>query len=383
MQIISKLPHVGTTIFTVMSALAQKHRAINLSQGFPDFSPDEELLRLCSEAMRKGPHQYCPMPGHPLLRDVLSEKIRQWYAFRVNPDAEITITAGATQAIFTAVMALVCPGDEVMYFEPAYDCYDPAIRLAGGKPVPLSLSPENFRPCWSEVRKTINPNTRLLIINNPHNPCSSVLTASDMKELDQIISSYPNLFVLSDEVYEHICFHPEGHQSIWKYPHLQRNGIQVCSFGKTLHATGWKIGYCIAAEPIMQEFRKIHQFNVFCVNHPLQEAIAKYIQTSGTFNQIGRMYKEKRDFFISLLASSEFILHPCEGSYFILADYSAISQESDVEFCRRLTMEYGVAAIPLSVFYSNKTDLKKIRFCFAKKEETLQEAAGKLCRINK
>jgi methionine aminotransferase len=381
MQFNSKLPHVGTTIFTVMSALAQEHKAINLSQGFPDFSPDENLLHLCAEAMNNGPHQYGPMPGHIRLREILAQNIQKFYHYPLNPLTEITITAGATQAIFTAVMALVSNGEEVIYFEPAYDCYEPAIRLTGAKPIPLALDPRTFKPDWDNVRHKINDKTRMIILNNPHNPCSSVLDKHDMTALDNILEKHPNIVVLSDEVYEHICFHPDGHQSIWKFPHISKNGIQVCSFGKTLHATGWKIGYCAAPEHLMNEFRKVHQFNVFCVNHPVQDALAKYLENFDGYPFISEMYRKKRDYFLSLMKNSRFNFHPCWGSYFVLADYSAISGMPDVEFCKWLIQEHGVAAIPLSVFYQQKKDDKKIRFCFAKKEDTLLKASERLCKI--
>jgi methionine aminotransferase len=381
MQFKSKLPHVGTTIFTVMSALAQEHKAINLSQGFPDFSPDENLLQLCAEAMKNGPHQYCPMPGHFRLREILAQSIKKWYNHTINPSSEITITAGATEAIFTAILALVSGGEEVIYFEPAYDCYEPAILLAGAKPVPVPLTPQYFKPDWEMVEEIINHKTRMIIINNPHNPCSSVLDKDDMLALDRILEKHPNVVVLSDEVYEHICFHPDGHQSIWKFPNLSRNGIQVCSFGKTLHATGWKIGYCAAPDHLMNEFRKVHQFNVFCVNHPIQEALANYLEQNEEFARITEMYLKKRDYFLNLMKNSRFNFHPCWGSYFVLADYSSVSDMPDIEFCKWLTMEHGVAAIPLSVFYQNKKDDKKIRFCFAKKEKTLQWASERLCKI--
>lgn len=381
MQINSKLPHVGTTIFTVMSALAQEHNAINLSQGFPDFSPDEKMLYLCAEAMKNGPHHYGPMPGHLRLREIIAQNIQKFYHRSLNPLTEITITAGATQAIFTVIMALVSMGEEVIYFEPAYDCYEPAIRLTGAKPVPLALHPQTFKPDWEQVESRINNRTRMMIINNPHNPCSSVLDKNDMLALDRILEKHPDIMVLSDEVYEHICFHPEGHQSIWKFPHVSKNGMQVCSFGKTLHATGWKLGYCAAPEHIMNEFRKVHQFNVFCVNHPLQEALATYLENYNGYSDISEMYRKKRDLFLSLMKNSRFSFHSCWGSYFVLADYSSISDMPDVEFCKQIIKEYGVAAIPLSVFYENRKDDKKIRFCFAKKEETLEMASERLCKI--
>ncbi|MCX8079743.1 MAG: methionine aminotransferase [Bacteroidia bacterium] len=381
MEPTSKLPHVGTTIFTVMSALAQEYNAINLSQGFPDFSPDGTLLELCAKAMKNGPHQYGPMPGHPMLRKKISETIKEKYGYSLNHDTEITVTAGATQAIFTAISAFVHPGDEVLYFVPAYDCYEPAITLNGGIPIPIALSDNDFTPDWDKVAQTVNEKTRMIIINNPHNPCSSILDEFHMRKLDAILEKHENLVVLSDEVYEHICFHPKGHQSIWKYKHLSERGIQVCSFGKTLHATGWKIGYCAAKENLMKEFRKVHQFNVFCVNHPLQDALAHYLEKTPDFHKISDMYIKKRDYFLSLMKHTSFRFHECLGSYFILADYSEISDEPDTEFCKRLTIEFGVAAIPLSVFYHDKRDLKKIRFCFAKKEDTLMHAAERLMKI--
>jgi len=341
----------------------------------------KKLLQLCAEAMKNGPHQYCPMPGHLRLREILAQNIQKLYHHPLNPLTEITLTAGATQAIFTAVLALVSNEEEVIYFEPAYDCYEPAIRLSGAKPIPLALDPQTFKPDWNQVKQKINDKTRMIILNNPHNPCSSVLDKVDMLALEHILEKHPKVVVLSDEVYEHICFHPDGHQSIWKFPHVSKNGIQVCSFGKTLHATGWKIGYCAAPEHLMNEFRKVHQFNVFCVNHPIQDALAKYLENYEGYPSISEMYRKKRDYFLSLMKNSRFNFNPCRGSYFVLADYSAISDMPDVEFCKWLIKECGVAAIPLSVFYQDKKDDRKIRFCFAKKEETLEMASERLCKI--
>lgn len=376
----SKLPHVGTTIFTVMSALAATHKAINLSQGFPDFEPDKDLLEICGRKMREGPHQYAPMAGSINLRNQVCQLIKKKYGILLNPESEITITAGATQALFTAITALVHSGEEVIYFEPAYDCYEPAIRLQNAVPVPVRLQQHTFRPDWNEVESKINSQTRMIIINNPHNPCSSVLTKDDMKALDEICQRHSGIFVLSDEVYEHICFHEQGHQSVWMFPILQKRSIQVSSFGKVLHATGWKIGYCAAGDNIMKEIRKVHQFNVFCVNHPLQEAIAEYMSLRRDFHRIEEMYRKKRDFFTEKIQSLPFHLYPCDGSYFLLAGYSEICSLSDQEFCVRMTQEAGVAAIPLSAFYHDGKDDRLIRFCFAKKESTLEEAAIKIRR---
>jgi len=376
----SKLPHVGTTIFTVMSSLAAAHKAINLSQGFPDFEPDKDLLEICGRKMKEGPHQYAPMAGSMNLRTQVGQLIKKKYGISLNPETEITITAGATQALFTAITALVHAGEEVIYFEPAYDCYEPAIRLQNAIPVPVRLQQNTFRPDWNEVESKINTRTRLIIINNPHNPCSSVLTTEDMKALDEICQRHPGIFVLSDEVYEHICFHEQGHQSVWMFPNLQNSSIQVSSFGKVLHATGWKIGYCAAPENIMREIRKVHQFNVFCFNHPMQEAIAEYMIQHPDFHRIEEMYRKKRDFFIEKIQSLPFRLYPCDGSYFLLAGYSEISSLSDKEFCVRMTQEAGVAIIPLSAFYHDGKDNRLVRFCFAKKESTLEEAAIKIRR---
>ncbi|HCQ30313.1 MAG TPA: methionine aminotransferase [Flavobacteriales bacterium] len=370
----SKLPHTGTTIFTVMSALAKEHQAINLSQGFPDFPIDTQLADLVKKAIKKGFNQYAPMPGLPQLRETIANKIATTYGVNYNPKTEITITAGATQAIFTAIAATINEGDEVVIFTPAYDCYEPAITLNGGKPIYFQLSAPDYKVDWEKVKRIINQRTKMIIINTPHNPTGSILTKDDMQTLERMLSG-TDILVLSDEVYEHIIFDNEPHESAVKFKGLAERAIVVSSFGKTFHVTGWKIGYCVAPENIMKEFRKAHQFNVFSVNTPMQWAINEYLQNPEHYNHLSAFYQEKRDFFRSLLKGSKFDILPCKGTYFQLLGYSKISEAKDIEFAKELTIKHKVASIPVSVFYHQNHDDKVLRFCFAKENDTLEKAA--------
>ncbi|MBL4578762.1 MAG: methionine aminotransferase [Flavobacteriales bacterium] len=376
----SKLPKTGTTIFTVMSKMAQECNAINLSQGFPDFSCSEKLLSLVDKHMKMGHNQYSPLQGVQELREAISEKIEKMYSAKYNPDTEINITAGATQAIYTAITALVREGDEVIVLEPAYDCYVPTIELNGGIPVYVEMKGKNFDVDWNEVKKLVSQRTKMIILCTPHNPSGSILSASDMQKLDRITRG-TDIIVLSDEVYEHIIFDGYEHQSVARYPNLVNRSIIVFSFGKTFHATGWKIGYCVAPENIMAEFRKVHQWVVFTCNTPMQYAIAEYLQDESSYLGLYDFYQEKRDYFIDLIKESRFKVIPASGSYFQLLDYDAITDERDTEYAIRLTQDFGVASIPMSVFYHKPVDNKRLRFCFAKEKETLEKAAEKLCKI--
>lgn len=380
MQIQSKLPHVGTTIFTVMSALANEHGAINLSQGFPNFPSSEKLNGLVYEYMQKGFNQYAPMAGVPLLRERLAAKAKTLYGATINPDTEITITAGATQAIFTAISAFVRPGDEVVLLEPAYDSYRPSVEVNGGIAVPYDLKAPHYRPDWTEIAALITPRTRMIVFNTPHNPTGTTLKAEDLQALSRLTSG-TDILVLSDEVYEHLIYDAQAHQSVLRYPELWQRSLAVYSFGKTFHNTGWKIGYCLAPAHLMAEFRKVHQFNVFSVNTPMQHALADYLADTDTYLSLPGFYQQKRDFFLDALQGSRLRPLPCEGTYFCTFDYSAISQEPDTEFAKRMTREFGVAAIPVSVFYSDSRDEQIIRLCFAKTEETLQQAGALLRKI--
>lgn len=379
-KIKSKLPNRGTTIFTVMSKLANDYGAINLSQGFPDFDVDAQLIELVNFYMKKGANQYAPMAGVPQLRNAISEKIDKSYNCNYNPETEITVTAGATQAIFTAITAVVHKGDEVIIFEPAYDCYAPAVELAGGIPVYLKLTVPEFKINWKEVNSAINKKTKLIIINNPNNPAGSVLKEEDIRGLITITKN-KNILILSDEVYEHLVFDNYVHHSLAAFPELRNKSFIVFSFGKTLHATGWKAGYCIAPEYLMKEFRKVHQFNVFCVNTPVQSAIADYMKEESVFLKLPEFYTKKRNLFLSLIKESNFITYPSSGTYFQILDYSRISNDNDVHFAERITKEFGVASVPVSAFYKRPTKDKLLRFCFAKKDETLKNAAMKLINV--
>lgn len=378
--ILTKLPKVGTTIFTVMSKLAEEHKAINLSQGFPDFSCSDELVSLVHKYMLAGRNQYAPMPGLMQLREVIAEKTESLYSCKYDPETEITITSGATQAIYTAIAAIIREGDEVIIFEPAYDCYEPAVELNGGKAVYLQLNSEDYSINWDDVKKVMNHRTRMIILNSPHNPSGSVLTAADMAKLEKFVKN-TDIIILSDEVYEHIIFDQNEHQSVSRYPRLADRSFVISSFGKTFHTTGWKMGYCLAPKKLMAEFRKVHQFLVFSCNTPIQYALAEFLKKKKSYNQVSGFYKKKRDYFNKLLKTSKFKLEPSAGTYFQLLDYSDISNEKDTDFSVRLIKEFGVASIPVSVFYHRPVDNKVLRFCFAKKDETLEQAANILCKI--
>lgn len=379
--IASRLPWVGTTIFTVMSRLAAQHGAINLSQGFPDFSAPQALFDRVAKHMHAGANQYAPMAGALPLREAIAEKVAALYGLTFDVEQEITVTAGATQAIFTAVAALVRPGDEVIVFEPVYDSYVPSIELNGGRAVPCRLTFPGYRPDWDEVRARITPRTRMIIINTPHNPSGAVWDAADMRALEALVHG-TGIVIVSDEVYEHIVFDAatknQRHESVVRYPGLAERSFVVSSFGKTYHVTGWKIAYCLAPRELMAEFRKAHQFVVFCVNHPMQLALAEFMQEKERYLGLAAFYQAKRDFFRKQLEGSRFVPLPCPGTYFQSVRYDAISDEPDRAFVERLTQQHGVAAIPFSAFYRDGRDDKVIRFCFAKGEETLAKAGEKL-----
>lgn len=377
-QLMSKLPHVGTTIFTVMSKLAVEHNAINLSQGFPNFPVDEKLIASLESVARESVHQYAPMPGSPDLLSGIGALIETAYGRKNNPGTELLVTAGATQAIFATIQALVHPGEEVLILDPSYDCYEPPIILTGAKPVRIPLS-DDFTPDWHRIEDAMNDKTRMLIINNPHNPSGKVLDSDDLHQLAALLEKHPKVLLLSDEVYEFITFEKK-HISVNTIESLRERSIVVSSFGKTFHITGWKIGYLIAPEALMIEIKKVHQFLVFCVNSVAQAALAKYIRHTNPL-ELGAFYQQKRDDFRALISSSRFDLLPSEGSYFQLASYAQISDEADTDFCIRMVKEYGVAAIPLSVFNADGKDRKLIRFCFAKTTDTLTQAAERLCKI--
>ena len=378
MNIQSKLPDVGTNIFSVMSALANEHEAINLSQGFPDFDCPTELQDRVNFHLRNEKNQYVPMAGVPLLRERLALKMENAYGQPINPDTEITITAGATQALFTAITAFVHPGNEVILIEPAYDSYRPAIELAGGVPVIHELHGPDYQMDWERFGKLISSKTKMIIINTPHNPIGKVRSAEDMRALE-VLTNGTDILVLSDEVYEHLIYDGKEHQSVLRFPELFKRSLLVYSFGKAFHSTGWKMGYCVAPELLMREFRKVHQFNVFSCNSFVQYGIADYLENPDTYQQLPAFYQQKRDFFQQKLIGSALKPLASEGSYFQLYDYSAVSDLGDKEFAKYLTTEIGVAVIPVSAFYSSGRDEKVVRFCFAKKEETLA-AAGRLLR---
>lgn len=376
MNISSRLPDVGTSIFTVMSKMALDEGAINLSQGFPDFSIDEKIIDLTHQYMREGNNQYAPMPGTPALRGVIAEVVKATFNRPVNPETELTITAGATEGIFSVITAFIRPGDEVIVFDPSYDSYDPSIRLNGGVPIHIKLKYPDFTIDWDEVRSKISPRTRMIMINTPHNPCGITLKSADLTALEKIALEH-KLFVLSDEVYERLIYDGQQHQSVLRYPALAAQSLAVFSFGKTFHATGWKVGYVVAPEPLTREVRKTHQFITFSVNTPVQLALAEYMQQPEHYESLGKFYQQKRDFFLEQIKGSSFEPLKCEGSYFQLLSYKNISDRSEVEMAEHLTKKFKVASIPVSVFYQDKTDQQLLRFCFAKKEETLEKA----CKI--
>jgi methionine aminotransferase len=382
LPLVSRLPHVGTTVFTRMSQLAIDHGAVNLGQGFPDFACDPALVDLVTDAMRAGHNQYPPMTGLPALRQAIAAKIEATYGHRYDANTDITVTAGASQAIQSAILAVVHPGDEVIVIEPAYDCYAPAIALAGGVVVPVTmrLDTDGYRVEWSDVRAAVTPRTRMVVINTPHNPTGTILRQADLEALVAIVQD-TQILVLSDEVYEHMVFDGEPHASVARHPALAERAFVVSSFGKTFHVTGWKIGYVAAPAALMIEFRKVHQYNVFCVNAPMQHAIAAYLEDPAPWRDLPAFYQAKRDLFRAGLAESRFTLLPSDGTYFQCVRYDAISDVSEAEFAEWLTREIKVAAIPVSAFYSQPKESHVVRFCFAKKDETLQLALERLAQL--
>lgn len=375
----SKLPNTGPTIFSVMSALAQKHNAINLSQGFPDFPPDPVLVNLVTKHMQAGHNQYAPMAGVQRLREVLSEIIFQNHGHRYDVEDEITITHGATQAIAAAISCAIREGDEVIIFTPAYDCYAPMVELNGGTPIFVPLKHPGYHIDWDTVKNRINHRTKMMIINTPHNPSGKVFTAEDLVHLKELTAG-TNILILSDEVYEQIVFEPHAHHSVADHKELVQRSFRIGSLGKTLHVTGWKMGYCMAPAALTHEFRSIHQYMVFSANTPMQYAMADYL-ANPAHRQIAEMYRQKRDFFLETMAQSRFKPLPSQGTYFQLFDYSALSDKPEVEFAKELTEKHGVATIPLSVFYHQPQEHQALRFCFAKNEETLRKAGSLLSQL--
>lgn len=363
-----------------MNQLALKHKAINLAQGFPDFPADPRLISYVSEAMTQGYNQYAPMPGIYSLREAISEKIEALYHAVYDPDSAITITVGATQALYTAITAFVSPGDEVILFKPAYDCYEPAVKINGGIPVSLQMKGKSYAIDWDEFEHALSPKTRMVVINSPHNPSGTILSREDMGRLQECLRN-TDVLVLSDEAYEHLIYDGLPHESVAKFPDLHARSLLCASFGKTFHTTGWKMGYCAAPPELMKEFRKIHEFAVFAVNHPMQRALAAYLKMPETYQSLPAFFQEKRDFFLSAVKGSRFTFSPCQGTYFQLLEYGNITGESDVEFAKRMTREFGLAAIPVSVFSEARHDHRQLRFCFAKKRETLEKAGAILQRI--
>jgi methionine aminotransferase len=381
-SLVSRLPQVGTTVFTQMSQLALEHDAVNLGQGFPDFACDPKLVDLAAEAMRAGHNQYAPMTGMPVLRQAIAAKIESTYGHRYDANTEITVTVGASQAIHTAILAVVHPGDEVIVIEPAYDCYAPAIVLAGGVVVPVAMrfDEAGFSVPWDAVRAAVTPRTRMIVVNTPHNPTGTILRQADLDALAAIVDGTP-ILVLSDEVYEHMVYDGEPHASVSRDPRLAERAFVVSSFGKAFHVTGWKIGHVAAPAALMTEFRKVHQYNVFCVTAPMQHAIAAYLEDPAPWRDLPAFYQAKRDLFRAGLASSRFTLLPSDGTYFQCVRYDAISDQSEADFARWLTTEIKVAAIPVSAFYGQPKESRVVRFCFAKKDETLQLALSRLGRL--
>jgi methionine transaminase len=379
-NISSKLPHVGTTVFTVMSALAAEHKAINLGQGFPDFSMNRELPELVNKAMRDGHNQYVHTYGLGSLRERIAEKVAKLYATTIDPDTEITITPGATYAIYTALTTVLKPGDEVIVFEPLYDSYIPNIEINGAIAVTIPLHYPDYRIDWKKVREKISAKTKMIMLNTPHNPTGSVLDKNDIEQLRAIVKD-TGIFILSDEVYEHIIFDGKKHESMLRYPDLLARSFVCFSFGKTYSCTGWKTGYCIAPAELMKEFRKVHQFNGFCCFGPVQFALAEFMKREEEYLGLGKFIQQKRDHFLQLMQQTKFKPIPSYGSYFQLYSYADISDESEQAFAMRLVKEYGVATIPLSAFYQKETNKQVLRFCFAKKEATLEAAADRLMKL--
>jgi methionine transaminase len=373
----SKLPQVGTTIFTVMSSLAIEHNAINLGQGFPDFPMSDDLIRLVDEAMKGGYNQYTHMNGYPALRQAIAEKIDFLYQRNIDADAEITVTPGGTYALFTALTTILHPGDEVIVFEPAYDSYIPAIELNGAKAITIELSFPEYKIDWQEVRNKITGRTRAIMINSPHNPTGSVLSEQDMQQLNEVVDG-TGIVIISDEVYEHLIFDGVQHQSILRYPELFKRSFVCFSFGKVYHCTGWKLGYCVAPAYLMKEFRKVHQFNCFTCDTPKQVALAAFLKHRSNYLELGATLQQKRDYFEQQMLSTPLKPLPSGGSYFQCYSYKHISNETELEFAKRLTIEYGVTTIPVSAFYRSGRDNGVLRFCFSKKESTLEAAAQRL-----
>lgn len=380
MHLNSKLPGIGTTIFTLMSQLANQYQAINLSQGFPDYECSPKLVELVNKYMKTGYNQYAPMAGVQILRERIAEKQENLHGARYDPQTEITITAGGTQAIFASIACVIRPGDEVIIFEPAYDSYAPSVNLFGGIVRAIELSAPHYTTDWLEVEKLINEKTRMIILNTPNNPTGKALTERDLSELSRITRN-KDILILSDEVYEHLVYDGIKHLSISGYPELKEKSFITASFGKLFHTTGWKVGYCLAPEWLMKEFRKVHQYEVFSVNSAVQYAIADFMKNERNYLEVSDFFQQKKDFFHNLMKETRFDLLPCNGSYFQSVQYSKISDEKDSDLAMRIIKEYGVAGIPVSAFYSKGTDYKVLRFCFAKKQETLELAVNKLAKV--
>ncbi len=378
--ITTKLPQTGTSIFAVMTGLATEYNAVNLSQGFPDFPISSELIDLVTHYMRKGYNQYAPMPGVPALRQALSKMFLDNHGAEYDPDKEITITAGATQAIFSAISSIISKGDEVIIFEPAYDSYAPSVTVNGGLVKYARLQYPDYSINWDELPKMISSNTKMIIINSPHNPTGSIIGKEDMQRLETLIKGR-DIIILSDEVYEHLIFDGKTHESICRFPDLASKSMVVGSFGKTFHTTGWKMGFVLAPQNITAEFRKVHQFTVFCVNTPIQYAVAEYLQNKDNYRSLGNFYQQKRDYFIDAIKESRFKPLKCQGTYFQLLDYSNISNKPEMEMAEWLVKEHGIAGVPTSSFYRTHENNNTLRFCFAKTEETLKSAAEILCKI--
>jgi methionine aminotransferase len=376
----SKLPGTSSSIFSVMSKLAEEHQAINLSQGFPDYDCDPKLISFVNDAMLKGYNQYAPMSGTADLRALIADKVKTLYNASYDSETEITVTSGGTQAIYTALASVINPGDEVIIFEPAYDCYAPIIKAFGGLVKTYELTPPNYEIDWNIVKRLFSANTKMIILNSPHNPTGSTLADDDIQSLIKLTHG-TDVLILSDEVYEHIIFDGQSHYSIALYPELKERSFIIASFGKLLHTTGWKVGYCIAPENLMKEFRKIHQFNVFSVNAPMQVGITNYLRDPSVYNDLSSFFQQKRDLFRSLIMETKLKLLPCEGSYFQCVTYGAISDEKDTDMAIRLVKDFGVASVPVSAFYIKNTDYKVLRFCFAKRQETLEKAVERLIKL--
>ncbi len=378
MAFISKLPQQEVSIFSIMSALARAEVAINLSQGFPNFDCSPELIQLVNKHMQLGHNQYAPMPGVPTLREVIAQKIKLLYKVDIDPTHEITITTGATQAIYNSIQTIVHPGDEVIIIEPAYDSYAPTIKMCGGTVVPYVLRAPDFKVDWEIFATLLSDKTKLVIINTPHNPTATRFTQQDLQQLNDILANREDIYLLSDEVYEHLVYDGESHATVLQFPDLYRRSFLTYSFGKTFHATGWKMGYCVAPAKLSEELRKIHQFTVFSVNTPIQHAIAEYMQTPSNYESLPQFYQQKRDLFLEAMQGSSLRPLPSAGTYYALFDYSAVSDRKELDFAKHLTAEHKVATIPVSPFYSESVENQVLRICFAKKEDTLLEAAKRL-----